>query len=339
MPFLALDEVAPVAVDWLMPGRLARGHVHLLDGDPGLGKSLVLLDLAARMTTGREFPDGAPGVAPTTAVILNGEDAADDTILPRLLAAGADPSRVRVWRRDPGEAALRIPTDMAQLAALVNSTGAGLLILDPLLAFLDPAVNIGSDPCVRQALAPLAELARQSRCTIVMVRHLNKQGGGQALYRGLASIAFVAACRIAWLIGPDPRVPRRYVLAQLKNNLEPPPLSTTYRIFAVGTAAVPRIEWLGLSVWRDADLLAPPARQRRRLQRERAHDFLAAFLRYGPRSFRELIAAAETLRLHPRTLRRAAGELGVQMQQVGVGQPEQTTYWHLPGWEPKEGEG
>src|SRR5437868_4213897 len=61
MPFVPLDQLTPCAVDWLCPGRLACGHLHIVDGDPGLGKSLVLLDLAARLTRGRPWPDGALG--------------------------------------------------------------------------------------------------------------------------------------------------------------------------------------------------------------------------------------------------------------------------------------
>src|SRR5205807_1761632 len=121
MPFVPITQLSPQSVEWLWPGRLARGQLHLVDGDPGKGKGLVLID--------------------------------------------------------------------------------------PLLAFLDPAVNIGSDPSVRQALAPLLDLATAHRAAIVMQRHLNKSGSSRSLYRGLASIAFMAACRIAWLLGPDPKLP------------------------------------------------------------------------------------------------------------------------------------
>src|SRR5436190_5305413 len=157
MPFVSLDQLTPRAVDWLCPGRLACGHLHIVDGDPGLGKSLVLLDLAARLTRGRPWPDGALGREAAPAVIVNAEDGARESILPRLAAAGADLGRVVVWDRRPGEAWLRIPGQVGELDALLARTGARLLVLDPLMAFLDPAVNAMNDPAVRQALAPLAD--------------------------------------------------------------------------------------------------------------------------------------------------------------------------------------
>src|SRR5579884_3401293 len=89
-----LSQLPPRAVAWLWPGRLALGKLAILDGDPGLGKSLVTLDLCARLSTGRPFPDSSPGPGPGSAIILNGEDAADDTLVPRLRALGADLGRV-----------------------------------------------------------------------------------------------------------------------------------------------------------------------------------------------------------------------------------------------------
>src|SRR5437870_1724318 len=112
MPFVPLLDVPEQAVDWLWPGRLARGHVHLLDGDPDRGKSLVLLDLAARLTSGRPLPDGTAAVAPMTVIVLNAEDGAGSTVRPRLRAAGADLARVHIWDRAPGETPYRLPSQI-----------------------------------------------------------------------------------------------------------------------------------------------------------------------------------------------------------------------------------
>src|SRR5262249_20590554 len=153
-------------------------------------------------------PGQAAAVAPTPVIVLNAEDGNGDTVRPRLAAAGADLERVTVWERAPGEPGFRLPSLAGLLDDELRRSEAGLV-------FLDPSVNIGSDPSVRQALTPLADLAARYHAAIVLLRHLNKQSSGRALYRGLASIAFIAACRIGWLIGPDPKVPRQYVLSQL----------------------------------------------------------------------------------------------------------------------------
>src|SRR5581483_6458826 len=115
-----------------------------------------------------------------------------------------------IFDRAPGEAEVRLPSQLRLLDEVIRRKEASLVLIDPLLAFLDPGVNICHDPSVRRALAPLAELAAARRCAIVLLRHLSKAAGARALYRGLASIAFIAACRIAWLIGRDPKVPDQF---------------------------------------------------------------------------------------------------------------------------------
>src|SRR5438445_13134689 len=82
----ATHTVRPV--EWLWPGRLALGKLNVLEGDPNLGKSLLMLDLCARVSTGRPWPDGTPQAGPAAAIIINGEDGEDDTVLPRLHALG-----------------------------------------------------------------------------------------------------------------------------------------------------------------------------------------------------------------------------------------------------------
>src|SRR5438552_1105168 len=89
----SLSRLVSRPVDWLWPARLARGKLSIFDGDPALGKSLVTLDLCARITTGRPFPDGAPAIRPGNVLIINGEDTAEDTVAPRLRALGADLDR------------------------------------------------------------------------------------------------------------------------------------------------------------------------------------------------------------------------------------------------------
>jgi hypothetical protein len=285
-----------------------------------------LLDLAARLTTGRPFPDGAPPVAPSAAVILNAEDGARSTIRPRLQAAGADLSRVAIFDRLQGEAEIRLPSQVGLLEEVIRRKQASLVVIDPLLAFLDPGVNICHDPSVRRALAPLADLAAACQCAIILLRHLSKAAGTRALYRGLASIAFIAACRIAWLIGRDPKVPDQFVLSLVKNNLEQVPPSLAYRIVAAADAA--QVCWLGATTWTDADLVAAnPARLRHTI---RAAQFLTTCLEAGPRRQREVLAAARQQGIALRSLRRAARELKITYPRVGFAHAH-TTYWLLAG--------
>src|SRR4051794_38446331 len=145
-----LSELAPRPVSWLWPGRLALGKLAMLDGDPGLGKSLLTLDLCARLSTGRPFPDGAPGPGIGPAIILNAEDSEEDTLRPRLQALRADLNRVFILHPEEGPGQLlRLPCQTELLDDALQRTQARLVVLDPIVAFLDPSVCCNSDQGIR----------------------------------------------------------------------------------------------------------------------------------------------------------------------------------------------
>jgi len=219
--FRAASELTLRLVDWLWPGRLALGQLAILEGDPGLGKSFLALDLCARLSTGRPWPDDAPAAAPAACIYLNGEDSEEATVGPRLRALGADLSRVFLLDRDDGElaSALSLPAQADALEQLVAHTHARLLVIDPVIHFIGPGVDISTNAGARRALAPLVALARRHACVVLLIRHLNKTEGRRALYRGLGAIGLVGACRSAWLVAEEAEKPARRVLAQVKNNL------------------------------------------------------------------------------------------------------------------------
>jgi hypothetical protein len=318
-------------IEWLWPGWLPLGKLAILDGDSGLGKSLLTLDLCARLSTGRPFPDGRPGPPAAAAIVLNAEDDPEDTVLPRLQAAGADMDKVYVWRHHPDGARepIRFPTDAGWLDRAVDQTGARLVVIDPIKEFLDGDVNPASDRSVRRALEPLRELAARRRCALMMQRHLNKSGGRRALYRGSDSVAFVSVCRSAWLVARDPQDPGRCVLAEVKKNLGPAQSGLAYAVRG-GEGVTPTVSWCGPSPWLADQLLAaaaaapPPI-----LERERARAFLGNALAEGPRTSRELWPLAQRARLSKRTLRRARGDLNIRCVRV-TAEGKRLSYWLLP---------
>ncbi|MGH7173956.1 MAG: AAA family ATPase [Gemmataceae bacterium] len=335
MQLSAVGDLESRPVSWLWPGRLALGKLAMLDGDPGLGKSLVTLDLCARLSKGRSFPDGATGPGRAAALILNGEDSAEDTIRPRLQALGADLKRVFVLRADeaPAGEPLRLPAATALFNEALSRTRARLLVIDPIVSFLDPAIHSGNDASVRRALAPLAQLADHHGAAVLLVRHLNKSQGRSPLYRGGGSIGFLAACRSGWLIARDPEQPAHCVLAQVKNNLAPPQPSLAYQV-EKGESGLLALSWLGPTDWTAAQLLAGVPRNppRRLTPRERGREFLEGFLREGPRSSREIWAAALPLGLTERTLERVKQELAIRSIRV-CPDGQRLSYWLLPGQE------
>src|SRR5262245_37640158 len=132
------QAVPPKPVPWLWPARIAAGRLTLIDGDPGAGKSLLALDLAARLTAARPLPDGYLPPEPRSVLLLpGGEDDWEDTILPRLAAAGADQARVHRWDAASDEPPV-FPAACGELERTIHATGARLVLFDPFFAFLGP---------------------------------------------------------------------------------------------------------------------------------------------------------------------------------------------------------
>ena len=335
MPLLPADQIVAQPVSWLWPDCLPLGKLLILDGDPDLGKSLLALDLCARLSTGRPFPDGRPGPGPANALVLSAEDNAADTIVPRLVQLGADTQRVLVWQRqrDDEDWPWRFPSQIGRLDDALRQADARLAVIDPVMAFLDDSVLSASDQSVRRALAPLIHLAEKHRCALLMHRHLNKQGGGRALYRGLGSIAFVAACRVALLVARDPLVPGRCVLAQVRNSLAALQPSLAYQVTAAA-GGLPALEWLGTSPLTADELLAGARREHG--ARDWAAAFLEQFLAAGPRTADDIWQAGQKAGLSARTLQRAKKGLGIRCRRVHRdGRP--VSYWLLPGQQLPDG--
>jgi hypothetical protein len=261
---------------------------------------------------------------------LQSEDSFEDTVIPRLTALGADLTRIFRWRlRTAADQPLRIPLNLDVLERALLQCDARYLVFDPVVAFFDASVFACSDSGIRRALAPLADLLERRRCASTMVRHLNKQGGTNALYRGGGSIGLQAACRTSWLVGRDPDQFGRRVLAQNKNNLAPLQPSLAYELHAEGDGPA-TIRWLGVSPYSADQLLAAAAQAAP--ERDRARDFLNAFLKDGPRTSHDVWDDARKHGHSDITLRRAARKIPVGFRRV-VSDGVQKTYWLLPGQE------
>src|SRR5258708_7807531 len=136
MPVQSIKQLNPQPTDWLWPGYLAAGCIAILDGDPGQGKSMLTLDLAARLTMARPWPDGAASSGLGSVLLLCAEDS-DAIIRDRLTSLDADLARVFVWQRDDELGLPRLPVDHKRLDQALTDTAARLVIIDPIVAFLD----------------------------------------------------------------------------------------------------------------------------------------------------------------------------------------------------------
>lgn len=337
-----LADVAAETVAWLSPGRLARGKITVLDGDPGLGKSTLVADWAAALTRGAALPGGAPA-DPAGVVLLSAEDGLGDTIRPRLEAAGADLARVLAVTGIADEGLERLPSfpdDLPFIEEAVARVDAALVVVDPLMAYLGPEVNSFRDQDVRRALAPLAALAERTGAAVLVIRHLNKAAGGAALYRGGGSIGIIGAARCGLLLAADLDDPERRVLAPTKSNLAVPPPALAFRLETAPGAQVARVAWLGEVACRADQLLAAPPDEDARDALEEARAFLRELLADGPVAAETARAEARKAGIAEATLRRAKAGLGVRSEKTGFQQPCGWS-WALPtpdeGARPDEG--
>jgi phage N-6-adenine-methyltransferase len=313
-----LSELSPEATEWLWHLRIPKGELTVVDGDPSVNKSSVLLDITARVSTGRAMPDGTDGTLGGVLLLL-GEDSLRKTVLQRLQAAGADLSRIAAPDR-----LVTVPDDLSLVEGWACEIRASLLLIDPLMAFLDCAAN--SDQKVRRALTPLREFAERTGVAVVMVRHLTKRGGRHALYRGGGSIGIIAATRSALLVGKAPNDPDLRVLCQPKTNLGPNAPSLLFEPVP-GANGVVQIAWRGECDYTPEEVLGPQTPGTNRLAE--AMTFLTDVLADAPRCQQEVKEKALDAGLAYRTVERAKEVLGVLSERRGFG-PGSVCFWRLP---------
>lgn len=304
------SEVQPTQVSWLWPGYLPQGKLTILDGDPEVGKTLLAIDVIARLSRGDPLPDGTPAPRSCTSIMLTVEDDRGDTIRPRADAAGVELSKFvtpRVAGRLP-----RFPEDIPALEELIGACGADLVVIDPLLSFVPPQVAASVDQCIRQVLSPMAMIAARTGCTFLLLRHLTKKQTLRALFRGQGSVGIVAAARTCLFVAPHPESPDDRVLAVSKSNLAARPPALGYRVIKTHLGQ-PVIEWTG-PVDLTADGLCRKSTAVK--ARDRAVDWLKRALADGPRKAAELYNLAAEAGIPERTLERAKQELGAGSERV-----------------------
>ncbi len=331
-----LSNVVAEKIEWLWKGRVPKGKLTLVDGDPAKGKSALTIYVAACVTVGRAFPDGAPCEAGGVA-LLNAEDGLADTILPRFQAAGGDPSKVvslaTVADEDGHERLLSIPEDIPIIERGIKRVDAELVVIDPFMAFLSGKLNAHKDQDVRRALAPLAAMADKTGAAVLVVRHLNQATGQNPLYRGGGSIGIIGQARSALVVAEDPGDDRRRVLASLKNNLSEPAPSLVFTVVSAPNGAA-CVEWKGQTDLKADQLLCAPADPEERSALDEAKDFLLDALQDGPRHSAAVKKEARKAEVSEATLRRAKTTLGVRAKKEGDG----SWSWSLPGKLRREGQ-
>ncbi|WP_405906342.1 AAA family ATPase [Streptomyces sp. NBC_00828] len=321
---------------WLWKERLARATLALLAGREDIGKSTVALTVAAQLTRGT-LPGDFEG-SPKSVVVVATEDAWEQTISPRLMAAGGDLDRVlKVDAISPEgfEEQLCLPADLAGLKAICLEEDVALIILDPLMSAVDSKIDTHKDREIRKALDPLVRLAGAVDASVLGLIHHNKSSTTDPLTAVMGGKAFAAVARTVLTASADPDDDGRYLLSQSKNNLgrKAPSLIYTIHGCAVaetedGTVWASKIKWGGEDDRTAADVMeAAAARSGDGSAAGEAAEWMADFLSTCELPRADVIKAGRAESFSESALKRAAKRLKVVSTAQGF---PRTAMWALP---------
>lgn len=313
-------DLKPRAIDWLWSGRVPLGMITMFAGDPKLGKSYVTLAMAGALSRGRPLPTSDRPDRPGSTILMSAEDDPTRTIVPRLVAGGADLAKIHILESvilaNGSEAPPSLRADIdAITSAAIRLGDCRLIVIDPVSAYLKD-VDDNRNVTLRGVLAPLNKLAEQLGAAVVLVSHLTKAGSTNGKHRVLGSIAYVGACRANFLFTADPDDPtgRRVLMLDNGSNIAPPAPPLVYTIENRDTG--PRIEWSdeapATAVGRPLKLIqsAQPHDDEKGIRHRECENWLRAMLADGPRSTVEVFQAAHNAGFSRGQIRRARCRIG-----------------------------
>ena len=235
LKMIKMSDIEAQEIEWLWYPYIAYGKLAIVQGDPGDGKTTLILNLAAKLTKGEGLDENMKVTEPMNVIYQTAEDGLADTVKPRLLQAGADCERVLVI--DESEKSLSMLDERIEEALI--RTGARVLILDPIQAYLGSGTDMNRANEVRNMTKRLAALAEKYKCAIILIGHMNKAAGNKAAYRGMGSIDFYAVARSVLLVGRVEGEPNIRAMVQIKNNLAEFGHAKAFRLSEEG------FRWLG----------------------------------------------------------------------------------------------
>lgn len=323
LKLINMEQVEVEKIDWLLYPFIPFGKVTIVQGDPGEGKTTMVLQIIAKLTKGEAvLPSGSDEPAleektmdlePVNVIYQTAEDGLGDTIKLRLLSAGADCSRVMVI--DDNDQALTMMD--ARLEEAIIKTKARLVVLDPIQGFLGAAVDMHRANEIRPLMKRVAVLAEKYHCAIILIGHMNKNSNGKSSYRGLGSIDFQAAARSVLIVGRIKDEPEIRVVCHVKSSLAPEGKSIAFRL-----DKDTGFEWIGEYDISADDLLSGDNRGQKIHE---AKEFLKEILVSGSVAQTKVAEEAESRGIKKKTLWNAKKELEIESVKIG-----NQWFWMLP---------
>ncbi len=315
------SDVKSESIKWLRPDIWPQGKLSLIVGDPGLGKSWLLLDAAARISRGADWPEG--GTATLGKVIfLSAEDGLSDTIVPRLKAQNADVEKtlsLTAVKRGGKEKFFALAEDLDILEKAILDCSPSAVIIDPLSAYLGERDSC-SDSEMRGLLQPLASLAEKHKISVICLLHLNKNSS-KSLYRVGGSIGFVAAARSVYAVVRDTEDEERRIFAPLKQNLSKLGFSLAFKIKDNGSAKGEAVLSWETEKIKNFDLEAvmnfKDDGKKYKSELKKAEFFLSSCFR-GEVPAQEVFTIADGLEFSKRTIEQAKKNLNIPSYRKGT---------------------
>ena len=313
------SEVKVREIEWLWYPYIPFGKITVVQGDAGDGKRTFVLGLAAMLSRGQPMPfaDGTDQ-PPINIIYQSSEDDADDTIVPRFISAGGDPERLLFI----SEKERYLSFSDERLIQAIRQTGARLVVLDPLSAYIGAETGINAANEVRRQFRPLIEIAREQRCAVLIVHHMNKAIGQKAINRAVGSVDIVGAARSVLLVArTDRERPDERILAQVKCNIGP---TGNAILFSVGNG---KIKWLEETSRTADEVLGNVFSNigRPDTQMQQAKDALLQILAAGPKPQREIMERMRIAGVGESTAKKAKQLLEIHSVKQGA-----VWYWALP---------
>lgn len=308
------SNVSIKPVEWLWYPYIPFGKLTIIQGDPGEGKSTFVLNLIALLTKGLSMPDGYPVQAPGVAIYQCAEDGVADTIKPRLEQAGADCDRVAYIV----DSDIALTLEDGRIEKAIQETGARVLIIDPLQAFIPPDSDMQSATKMRAVLRKLANTAEEYRCAVILIGHMNKGSGNKTLYRGLGSIDIAAIARSVLMISRDENRPEMRYMFPVKSSLAPEGPAIAFS-FKTGGG----IEWHGRYDLNTSELLETVTVKTSK--REKARAKMIQLLEQSDQPAKEVYESLADMDIGSRTVEKVKKELQITAYRSGG-----CWYWKLP---------
>ena len=299
LKLINMQDIEVEDIEWLIYPFIPYGKITIIQGDPGEGKTTLVLQIIARLTKGEAIIN-EKAKQPINVIYQTAEDGLGDTIKPRLLSADADCSKVLVIDDKDTPLTMR---DVRLEQAIVE-TKAKLVVLDPIQGFLGADVDMHRANKIRPVMKHIADLADKYKCAIILIGHMNKCSMGKSTYRGLGSIDFQAAARSVLIVGRIKDEPEIRVVCQTKSSLAPEAKSIAFRLSKENG-----FEWIGEYDVTADDLLSGTAKG---TKKQAAIDFLEEFVLNGAKPQTEIMKLAKEKGFSEKTVRNAKDELKIK---------------------------